>query len=113
MLAVKMPNNNITVQLTKVKDKKGNEMGEFNIDLFMWKEKYKEWVEKAKHLEEGNKKLYSLFDEEMIFRDEDTSLRIKWFQDYQVRARGHQDIQYYSRDHVRVPTAPTEYVGHG
>ena len=41
MLAGKIPNNEITVQLTKVKGEKGNDKGQFDIDIFIWKEKYK------------------------------------------------------------------------
>ena len=52
MLARDMPNNEMPIQPTKVKGKKGTFTGQFDIDIFMWKEKYKEWVEKAKHLEE-------------------------------------------------------------
>ena len=36
--------------MTKVKDKKGTDTGQFDMDIFMWKEKCKEWVDKAKHI---------------------------------------------------------------
>ena len=41
MLAGKIPNNEIPVQTTKVKVEKGTDTVKFNIDLFMWKDKYK------------------------------------------------------------------------
>ena len=41
MLAGNIPNNEIPVQTTKVKVEKGTDTVKFNIDLFMWKDKYK------------------------------------------------------------------------
>ena len=64
MIASKIPSNDMPVQPTNMKAEEGTNAGQFNIDLFMWKDKYKEWFEKAKHIEEGNKKLYSLFDKQ-------------------------------------------------
>ena len=53
MLAGKIP----TIYLKKVKGEKKTDMGQFDIDLFMWKERYTGWVKKAKHLEVVSKKL--------------------------------------------------------
>ena len=64
MLAGEIPNNEIPIQPKKVKGEKGTDKGQFNIDSFMWKYKYKQWVYKAKHLEKGKNKLYSLFNDQ-------------------------------------------------
>ena len=50
MLAGEIPSKDMPVQLTKVKGEKGTYMGQLDIYLFRWKEKFKEWVEKAKIL---------------------------------------------------------------
>ena len=63
MLTVKTPGNKMPFQPTKGKGNKGNNTSQFDIDIFRWKNKYKEWFEKAKHIDEFNKKLYPLFDE--------------------------------------------------
>ena len=41
MLAGEIPNNEIPIQPKKVKGEKGTDKGQFDIDLFIWKDKYK------------------------------------------------------------------------
>ena len=47
-----------------MKGENGTDTGQFDVDLFIWKDKYKEWVDKAKNIEEGNKNLYYLLDKQ-------------------------------------------------
>ena len=90
MLAGKIPSNEMPIHLKKVKGKKGTNTGQFNIDLFFWKYKYKEWVDKAKNIEECNKKLYSMFDDQCSPR---MKTQVKGSSRFKIIKAEHDDIK--------------------